>query len=478
MHKNWERPTLIQEIINNKDDMEDLRRSLVHAHSCDAEGCGGKVDVKTGQFVGGIPVTRREFYSVANGDGLRVISGYVHSTPLFLTRYIRFVVRSWVCGAYHSRRSKFPCSNTPPGKKKRAFCDVHRAFEHKCKQMTNNSGVLSPCHFDIDGPLHNGCPGHNDVYHANCAQCIEAVVPKDNRFCTTHVVLEGHAAHYEGRQEERYLHNLRRSMRGKRRQHVREESNEDIDIEEGDDENLKRIVADELDETDEDGDDEEEYDETDEDDDDEEESEEYDDEDRRRREPYPRTWSFRVGRYYLYGYYMIVKPCGYILWASPLFRSEGCKRTVAIWNDCFRGQPKPNYAWTDSGCKIWRYVLNNVNYKDLWESTRWLVDRFHGKKSHNMSQDIQSFCAQYCDLQNMTEAAKDVAAPGMSKRTNSQAQEQVMAKMGKLVWTYNMNHIMQWFTIFWITLDMNTSLVSAMHRKGRRYVPKPLCLYR
>ena len=316
--------------------------------------------------------------------------------------------------------------------------------------MIKRNGVLYPCGADIDEPRKVGCRRHRTEYVASCAKCVDEIIP-NKRFCNQHRDLEGHAMAKHAKRKDRYALNQRRSLRGQRRHHVREDSDVEVDNDEADEQNhvVAREAADEK----------------------------KSDDVAHGLPTVPENWSFKVGRCWLYGYYMIVKTCGYILWASPLYRSEGCWQTVAIWNDCFRGQKKPNYTWTDQGCKLWRYINNKAMYSAVWSRTRWLVDRFHGNKSHNMTAAIETFCTRNCDVGNMAEARKRVAAPGISGRTNSQAQEQVMAKIGKLNWTFNMSHYMQWFTIFWITMDMNIDLVSKMRQDNVDFVPS-LCLYR
>ncbi len=103
---------------------------------------------------------------------------------------------------------------------------------------------------------------------------------------------------------------------------------------------------------------------------------------------------FKVGRCWLYGQYFIVKPCGYIMWHDMLYRSEGSWITMNIWNSLYRGIPaeqRPRYTWTDSGCKLWKYINNRPNMQNLWRFTWWLVDRFHGGLSHNMRDTVRIF---------------------------------------------------------------------------------------
>ena len=309
--------------------------------------------------------------------------------------------------------------------------------------------MLHPCSADVNERRKLGCSRHADAYNTECSKCTNAIIPKAY-FCYQHRKLRGVALASVEAKKDRFEIHQKNLNRGSRRHHVREDSDVEIDNEEKH-ESEQHVVRDaprragQL--------------------------------ARNRPSGLSRDWTYRIGRSWLYGYYVIVKPCGIILWIAPLYRSEGAARVVDIWGDCYYRQVKPTYTWTDSGCKIWQYIRNRARYAELWRFTRWLVDRFHGKKSHNMTADIVNFCTQNCDVGSMDDELREQAAPGIAGKTNSQAQEQVMVKLGKLIWTLSMEHYTQWFTLFWITLDMNTELLCNMKRKGRTFVP-PLCLYR
>ena len=188
------------------------------------------------------------------------------------------------------------------------------------------------------------------------------------------------------------------------------------------------------------------------------------------------SWKFMIGRRYLHGQYFILKPCGFILWNDVLHRSEGVARVVEIWNDLYLGktaEERPCYTWTDSGCKIWPYIINRPSLQAQWRHTWWLIDRFHGGNSHNMpgnrnGAQIQ-FCRKCCDVTKMKPEDKP---PGIT-RANSEAQEQVMNIIGKFQWTFNMHPELQWFFLFWMCFDLNELKVQSMVRSGKRVRPGP-----
>ena len=147
---------------------------------------------------------------------------------------------------------------------------------------------------------------------------------------------------------------------------------------------------------------------------------------------------------------------------------------MEIWNDCYEGIEKPAYTWTDSGCNLWRYINNRPVMKSIWEFTRWLVDRFHGNKSHNMNNpNVVNFCTTHCDVSSMNVEDKP---PGIHRCSNSQAQEQVMRSLGAFTWMQNMHSDLLWFNMFWITLDINTDLLIEKTKAGVTFEPE-LCLY-
>eukprot|EP01083_Nonionella_stella_P275977 937441_1 len=356
-----------------------------------------------------------------------------------VSKQVSFFAMQFYClGSHHHRRSERPCERVPPGNRKRTFCDSHRQYEHKCKCLIKRNNVLHPCDNDIDGPKNEHCALHNN-YVIGCNGCADAIVPRKN-FCRSHRALEEKARAALKKRQDRYDQNRRAVVRGDRRHHVREDS--DVEIESDDNDPLENAeVEDQKEEND---------------------------------GNIPSTWKFKVGRCWLYGYYVVVKPCGYILWAAPLFRSEGCKRVVEIWNECYSRRDKPIYTWTDMGCTIWRFINNKPVLRNIWTHTRWLVDRFHGNKSHSMNNpNAVNFCTQHCDVTKMRIAAKP---PGIHGVSNSQAQEQVMPKMAAFTWMQNMHYDLQWFNLFWVTFDLNIDLLIAMKEEEINFVPD-LCLY-
>ena len=57
-------------------------------------------------------------------------------------------------------------------------------------------------------------------------------------------------------------------------------------------------------------------------------------------------WKYDLSRSFMYGWYFIVRPCGYIIYEAPLWKSEGVRRTVEIWNEAFEGktpEQRPSY---------------------------------------------------------------------------------------------------------------------------------------
>ena len=64
VHADYTRRSLIELIIDERDEMEDIRRRVVHSHACEQQGCG-------------TALSNGQFYAVANGDGIRIISRFV-----------------------------------------------------------------------------------------------------------------------------------------------------------------------------------------------------------------------------------------------------------------------------------------------------------------------------------------------------------------------------------------------------------------
>ena len=274
--------------------------------------------------------------------------------------------------------------------------------------------------------------------------CCKIIQPKIKNFCREHHALEDIARRQLQKRKDRFDDHRRGALRGNNRHHVREDSDVEIENEENDAD--QQQIQQQIQQQDEE----------------------------EKKEEIPDSWKFKVGRCWLYGYYAIVKPCGYFMWMEPLYRSEGCARVMEIWNDCYEGKGKPAYTWTDSGCNLWRYVNNRPVLRGIWQFTRWLVDRFHGNKSHNMNNpDVENFCSRNCDVSKMNVADKP---PGIHQCSNSQAQEQIMKSLGSFTWMQNMHYDLMWFNLFWITMDINTDLLIEKTKSGENIEPE-LCLY-
>lgn len=91
--------------------MKQFRREIVHHHKCSVYGCGG------GKMQG----NKLCLYEMCNGDGIRLL-------------------KSFVCAAYHTRRTNKPCLNTVPGRKKRQFCNKHWDQRLLCRHLTRRGG--------------------------------------------------------------------------------------------------------------------------------------------------------------------------------------------------------------------------------------------------------------------------------------------------------------------------------------------------
>eukprot|EP01083_Nonionella_stella_P196412 722721_1 len=140
----------------------------------------------------------------------------------------------------------------------------------------DGDNVLHPCDNDIDERKIEHCGMHNN-YVIGCSRCADAIVPRKN-FCRVHRALEAKARDALKKKQDRYGQNRRGVVRGERRHHVREDS--DVEIENDDYDPLDNVVVEDQKEEDADN--------------------------------IPPSWKFKVGRCWLYGYYMIVKPCGYL----------------------------------------------------------------------------------------------------------------------------------------------------------------------
>ncbi len=202
----------------------------------------------------------------------------------------------------------------------------------------------------------------------------------------------------------------------------------------------------------------------------------FEDEQKNEENNIPSSWKFKVGRCWLYGQYIIISPCGYILWNEAIWRMEGCKNTMDIWNSCYRGIPperRPNYIWTDSGCKLWPYINNNEYLSALWEFTRWLIDRAHALIAHNNTGRNSAqvrFCREHCDTTRMAVADKP---PGVHERGNSEKQEQFMNVIGAFSWTFNMHFDIQWMFLYLLCMDMNELLLQKMQTNNQQCIPGP-----
>ena len=196
-------------------------------------------------------------------------------------------------------------------------------------------------------------------------------------------------------------------------------------------------------------------------------------------------WRFSVTRAFLYGHYYIVKPCGYILYEAPLYRAEGVRRTVEIWNEAFPSshytpREKPTYAWMDKGCAVWYFILKDVIQRPLWEYTKIVIDRWHGGNSHaSTSTAVSQFCRQFCDVSKMTphRIKYQLHYTGILDSNNkplgdSEAQERCMHKVGQLRHaTNNMSVEKQRFFLFWLSIDMNEMLT---RKKFQETLPVPM----
>ena len=64
IHSDWTRETFIELVKIEMEAKEDVCRDIRHGHGCPAEGCDGLL-------------ADGDFYSVAGGDGVRIVSRFV-----------------------------------------------------------------------------------------------------------------------------------------------------------------------------------------------------------------------------------------------------------------------------------------------------------------------------------------------------------------------------------------------------------------
>ena len=187
------------------------------------------------------------------------------------------------------------------------------------------------------------------------------------------------------------------------------------------------------------------------------------------------TWKYKLTRSFLYGWYFIVRPCGFIVYEAPLYKSEGVKRTIEIWNEAFEGvaaEERPSYLVADKGCAI-RYYINNSDDQqliDAWSKTIIIVDRYHGGLSHlETEQAINVFCQKHCDVYKIwkrliksgQERKMDELFPGLyieggQPVGNTQAQEQSMNQLGDYSACLRAMRLdNQIYAMFWIAVNRN-----------------------
>ncbi|KAI9135822.1 hypothetical protein BKA69DRAFT_1129754 [Paraphysoderma sedebokerense] len=107
-------------------------------------------------------------------------------------------------------------------------------------------------------------------------------------------------------------------------------------------------------------------------------------------------------REYMDGWYFIVSPCGYVVYAGPIFKSEDAATIVGHFNRAFPdGTPHPSYVWLDKACQVWPYILNSARNREKWKHTGFIVDRFHKVTGHpSGDQWMKTFCDRYCSYLN------------------------------------------------------------------------------
>ena len=187
----------------------------------------------------------------------------------------------------------------------------------------------------------------------------------------------------------------------------------------------------------------------------------------------------------LYGWYYIVKPCGYILYEAELYRSEGVRRTLEIFDEAFPSshytpEEKPAYIWCDRACSCYYRILNDEILRDSWKFSKFIIDRFHGGNKHKSENTVVSrFCKKYCNVADMTvrRIKYELKYVGLLDENNknlgnSEAQEQTMFKVGQVKHAVmNMKFKNQKFFLFWFSIDMNEILTRNNYFETE---PKPI----
>ena len=341
-----------------------------------------------------------------------------------------------------------PCKNHPPGRKKRQYCHNHYRLEHKCRQYIQTRRGKRYCNNIVQGRKIHHCDNCR-TYNRNCSQCISAVIPS-NKFCRRHRHLQAAANAQRNRIENNDDHRQNQAMlRGglqslygaKRNRMIENDVDLNIDNNNNNDQQNQE--------------------------------------------------KFSIKRSLLYGYYYIVRPCGYILYEAPLWKSEGVKRTIEIWNECFEGVPsynRPDYNWCDRGCGVSYHLENSspVEIRNLWQWTQWLIDRYHGGMSHKRSANVvNQYCEENCDVAKMTfdDSTKDDLMqrfPGIwtsegESIANSEAAEHTMDRVGAFKSAVQGMRIeSQRFFLFWMSMEMNEELTRKQYGKKRiEPVPDP-----
>ena len=198
-----------------------------------------------------------------------------------------------------------------------------------------------------------------------------------------------------------------------------------------------------------------------------------------------KEWRAWLTRCFGYGWYYIVRPCGFILYEAPLYKSEGLTRTIQIWNEAFEGvdsDERPCYAFADRACAI-RYNILKSSDRQLqndWKSTVFVVNRSHGGLSHKESSAaVNQFCQEECDVYKISLRLHkqgrghemDTKFPGLYYNGgipigNGEVAEQSMNRLGNYA---NVLRSMRWdnqeYAVFWISVNRNEEYVrSHPHR--------------
>lgn len=180
-----------------------------------------------------------------------------------------------------------------------------------------------------------------------------------------------------------------------------------------------------------------------------------------------------LSRIWLWGWYFIVRPCGFILVARPLFISESNDQILAALNDAFPTSDKPSYVWLDKACQFWYWLLDPLKPQRMgdWKDVVFLVDRFHQLAGHlGDKTSVAKFCKEYCH--SSIERYRGVRGVDGSNLGNSEAAEQTFSRFVNFGATcMNMTLCTQTFFVFNICETLNSLLCMELAERKVSVIP-------